>query len=270
MNKATINGRVYLVPGALNELSAPQLLRLAGLIHAPNTQDEIVTKAIIILLNVWRNFYLTYLFVWHVTADHLAELARLTNFLFSDNLLTKNLLPTVRLPWRLKKYYGPADELENITFIEFIKAEAAFLAFQRTQKEEYLNRLCAILYRPRRRGKLTPENATGDIREKFNDALVPGRALAMARLPIQVRLAILLFFSGCRQTIVKANPEIFPEKKQTRTLSSELGWAGILRTLAGHINQFEKTGDQNLYTVLFDMKAAILEAWEREAKLNQP
>ncbi|RNI27672.1 hypothetical protein EFA69_16265 [Rufibacter immobilis] len=273
MNKVTLNGREFNVAGALNELSAPQLLKLTKLIHSGKPVEHVLKSSILILLQVRRNLYLQWLFFWHLKLEELEylllELEPICGFLFRKSTLTKQLLPKIRIPGTLKWLYGPADLLGNCSFLEYIKAEAAYLGYHRTRDQRYLNRLVAILYRPRNRAKETADTATGDTREKFNEALLERRTKQVARLPLATRQAIMLFFVGCRQQIVERHREVFPEPEQGVTeqrRAANLGWAGILKQLAGSIKDYEPTGAQNIHTVLFHMKASILEEREREAK----
>lgn len=272
MNRAKIDGRDYLVPGALNELGAPQLSRIAELIHSGKSAQDIRYGCLLALLSVKRHLGLIWLFFGKLRLDELElillELMPLTHFLFEkESNLTRQLLPKIRIPWSLTWLHGPTELLGNVSFLEYMKAEAAFLKYHRTKDEHHLNRLVAILYRPKSRRKATADEAQPDNREKFNEALVEKREQLVSRLPLGTRLAVLLFFVGSRHQMTKMYKEVFPEPEPgEKPKKGGLGWPGVLKTLAGDLKSYEPTAEQNIHTVLFHMKANILEAREREAE----
>ena len=271
MNKATINGKVYQVPGKLNELSAWQLCQVALLVSGQYEKNDFIVKALLVLLQVKRRFRLLFSFIARgIDSDNLSDLARLTDFLFEPNHLTKQILPVIRR--RFTKYYGPADQLGNLVFIEFIEAEKAFLEYQKTGYESHLNTLVSVLYRKSKTGKITALNADGDLREKFNQHLVEARAAKVASWPLGQRLAIMLFFASCREMIIKQYPAVFPEPEENEVKASgsgpNYGWLGVLKTLAGHLSQYESTAFTPLGLVLFDLNASILESLRQKRELE--
>jgi hypothetical protein len=95
---------------------------------------------------------------------------------------------------------------------EFANAEAQLRKWVASQAPADLDRLVAVLYRPRRAfhwlRKLSPE-FNGDGRQVFNEKTVAARARRVARLPLAQRHAVLLYYLGCRAALERAYPHLF-------------------------------------------------------------
>ena len=182
--------------------------------------------------------------------EEMYELLPLVDWVFDKVDLTINLIPVLsELYWHIWRYntkhlLGPDDGLKNLRFAEWILADTFFCDYSLSQyddayRDELLNKLVAVLYRPRGKGDdYTPGKPTyrGDQREKFNDANIDIRAKQVARVPKYIRQAIYLWFASCRQQIIAQYPKVFDadeEDKNKNSLLSGFGWFGIYDDLRG-------------------------------------
>ncbi len=151
-----------------------------------------------------------------LTIEELHSFLKSVDFLTTESQLTKNNFPKFTILAR--HFYGPSTKGYNITFLEFLNAEATLYAFHKSRKQKYLRQLCAILYRPQTKN-YNPKSPdfNGDRREKFNDFIYQKRIWLFRFLSKQKQYAVYLFYIGCRNALIKAHPELFPAS----TVSSE-------------------------------------------------
>ena len=146
--------------------------------------------------------------IFWISIDELYCFIGSANFLCSDSHLTKNLFPVFTFPFR--RFYGPSAKCYNITLLEFIHAETALFRFHTTHHAKHLLTLCAILYRRQAKGyKPTAPDYNGDRREPFNDYTFQRRASWFKMLHPNRMYAVYVFYTGCRNAIMKAYPEVF-------------------------------------------------------------
>lgn len=197
-------------------------------------------------------------------SENLYRIGQLMDFLFDetdDGKLTynlafnKNLIPSLRIG--LQKWRGPADMLTDLTFLEYKDANAAYLQFQKTEDEHYLNQLVAIIYRP------------GWLRKPaYNAKGAAKRIKQVARWPYPLRWAIYLFYTACEQQLRSATIDIdgneinleilytetIREKQKVKKPKYEAntGLAGVALALAGTgtFGPIESVYKQNLYDVI--------------------
>ncbi|SDK34773.1 hypothetical protein SAMN05421823_102519 [Catalinimonas alkaloidigena] len=269
MNQVYFNKRSYAIAGSFQELTRRQLVAIAGIIHSQRPMLDAALRVLFILLQVHRRPRLAWLLYFRLRTHHVQDLLLLTDFLFQKNDLTKNRIPTIRRG--LKRLYGPNDELKGLRFIEWMHAEAAFLAYSKTQEEQHLNRLVAILYRPRKKGaRPQAPDWDGDLRERYNDYTLEARTRNVSRLPLATRQAILMFYVGCRALIIARFPNVFKEPgESTQVTSGQNGWPEVMRRLAGDVTKFEEVSYQRLTLVLYDLDGRIRDDQALKEKLKQ-
>lgn len=184
---------------------------------------------------------------------------------------TKNHILSFRVGQ--KKYFGPADALHDITFVEFIKAFDYQKEFTENQNPESLHKLAAVLYRPKKwfhfiRRRLP--NYDGRIQQKFNDNFIKSRAQRFQKLPPATLFGIHLFFASVL-TFLTQHPKfrlLFKEEKRGGR-GDDLGLTGVLFHLAGNkFGDITHTAETNLYTVLIELYLAETQRIETESKLK--
>lgn len=188
--------------------------------------------------------------------------AETMNFMFSeregqivfDFNCIRNMFPVIRSG--RKKLYGPADALLNMTFGEYRVACEYFRAFAGEQEEKVLNRLCAVLYRPARRGKIDD-----DIRVDFNPNNCIRQAKTFEKIPAEIKHIIFSWFAACDSYLKTGDLKIegrlislrclFKQEEQEK--DGGLGLTGILMAVAdtGTFGTMQEVDRTNLYTVMF-------------------
>ncbi len=118
---------------------------------------------------------------------------------------TKNLVPWLR-SWRLgwRKYYGPGDFLQEMSFAEYKDALAAAMKYMETHEEPWLDRLTAILYRKRRPGLRRMMKRTdfdGRLRVQYNPVQLERDTRRMRKVDFGVKYMALMYISGCLWTL---------------------------------------------------------------------
>ena len=129
-----------------------------------------------------------------------SEYTEYTRFLINGNNRTK--FPS---SFKIKKieFNGPAERLKNINIAEFSLADSLFYNWKKTANDQYLNLLCATLYRPSSDNDL-------DRRQPFNKIRVENQLPKITRLNQKKKLAIAYAYEGSRNHIVKTFTNIFP------------------------------------------------------------
>lgn len=250
MTIVQINKRYYKTVTLWNELSGKQLL------HVINTFEraESVIVAQIALFKIICG--ISWFRLWLAGTLEIEDKLYLTQFLFDKNTLTRNAIP------KYKKLYGPTDEFTNMIVSEFIFAEQSYRQYkddhQTVQaKEDHLNNLIAVIYRPGKKGYNLSVNVDGDVRQPFNDNLTLQYKNRVARWPKIIKLSILHWFEGCLFNLIDLNPDIFGGSSNE---IAKYGLWSIMRGVAekgihGDINQVEK-----MYVKVFMMELTELNA----------
>lgn len=146
--------------------------------------------------------------VFWISIDELYFFIGAANYLCADSQLTKNLFPKFTLLGR--RFFGPSAKCYNITLLEFLHAEAALFRFHAAHHPQHMRTLCAILYRHQvKRYNPASPNYNGDRREPFNDYTYQRRARWFKLLHPNRIYAVYVFYTGCRNAIIEAHPEVF-------------------------------------------------------------
>ncbi len=142
-------------------------------------------------------------------------------FLSLNSTLTVNKIPSFKHKGIL--YFGPGDNLFNITFDEYLEADNHFMNFLNSNEQTYLNKLIASLYRPVRKNyKHNSADSTGDKRQPFNSNIIDYNADIFNSLNPDYKIAISLFYNGCRQFISNNFKNVFNSKSTTKKSGNEL------------------------------------------------
>ncbi len=230
MTSIKINDYTTEIPASWNELDRKMLLALASMLNEKYVEYDFKIRALFILSG-WKlispianttlyRVRLKYRKKAWVNEQQMLALCENIGFLLkkSENKkqtvfnvaprLTKNLIPNIRILY--KKYYGPADALYNLEFGEYLTAENYFTQYLKTSDEGALDKLIATLYR-RQDKDFDPEefNYRGDRREPFNYHNIDARARKLSKIDKPLKLAIMLFYEGCRAHIAKLFPTVF-------------------------------------------------------------
>lgn len=238
--------KTYTLPAAWNELSREGLLIIAQAIQLQPGEAKL--RILQQLSGIPQKLLL------RLSTAQVANLTRLLDWIWLDNTLTRNLLPS--LTAEKKTLYGPADSLKNMSWQEFIAAEKYFRAYAAQPSEEMLEYLIACLYRPASPDK----DARIDCREDFSLYTIEIHRQTVRKCLPEEKLSVLFFFIGCYNEMKALYPFVFPQddefpeeesdnnsldKKQTNTEETGRDWLDFIRTLPndkfGTISEIEKS-----------------------------
>ncbi|MGI4760595.1 MAG: hypothetical protein ACRYF0_07815 [Janthinobacterium lividum] len=254
------NGQAKQVAASWDELSLVQLPRVVAILYGsysdPNQQR---IELLEVLLGVSRPTLL------RLTSVQLLGIFWLTDFLLVAPV-TRTLVvaPVLRPVWWRSAFYAPADELANVSFLEFAFADAYFVAYCGTREAQWLDQLLGTLYRPQRAG-YNPRAAdyAGDRRAPFNENLIEQHAGRLARLPQATKLLVFTWYRGCRHALEQRYPHVFTPATDEQVRSHPDGWSFVLREMSGQaFGSFAETGRQEAGQVLAKMNDDVARAQE--------
>jgi hypothetical protein len=183
------------------------------------------------------------------------QMAAVLGFLSEDNRLDQWLAPKLKTGW-FTTLYGPASKLSNLTAHEFFSyTELFYWQYKTTLDPGALHALIAVLYREKR-----VAGVNNDIRVPLTDAGVAKRVKLVAKLPDNVKLAVLFNYEGCRNFITMSHKKVFsgkggPSKKR----------GDVTRTVAGgKLGNLISTRGSNLFDFLSHLEDLI----EQEEQLK--
>jgi len=236
------------IPSEWEELTPEQVVFIAPrmLNFRPDIQamkDEIMAKFMQI-----RNKDLRRLNIAQMNGLHKA-----LNFLWEKNDLTTNPLPLLKI--RFRKYHGPGPRMKDISFGQFMIADTFFLKYMRSRSPEDLNMFVASLY----------------YRKEFDASKVERVAQKLRRAKMDKKLAVVLFFTGCRNYINNRFPLLFPKpaKGESKAKGNKASWGDVLISLVGE-NPAEKDRVEklDLYFALAFLESQIRRSRELKEKYN--
>lgn len=192
--------------------------------------------------------------------DEVADLLECLGFLFKKLEVKR---PFDSFERKMTAYFGPDENLGNISAEEFHFAERAFIKATEGDRDAAAQ-LAAILYRPMGKGSQynpTNEHYKGDLRQKFNRFALDAFTRRYAKVPDTVVYPILLWYGSCRLKIMSAHPAIFNGKGGK---PSNDGWLEVFRALSKSTLEFDEIASKPLSFLLWEMGKLHNEAQERE------
>jgi hypothetical protein len=275
----------YSIPSQWDELSADQLRRIAWL-STLKKEGAALSKLFFYILTSslpwWKRLRLQWFYLFEATTDERGDFVSLVSSFRDRRSLTEQKLKKIR--GKSVLLYGPESGLANCTFFEYIQAEKYFLNYMEAEAnknastplsmtkpvtlsgvEGWLDRLVATLYRQKRRGFDPTQDS--DPRIQLNDIGIRYRLAVVRRIDLSTKLAILMWFDGCRNQMIQRFPVIFP--KQIPQEKSKLdfsqpskggagsGWIDMISELAGSPAEYERIGNTNLFTAMTDISYRI-------------
>jgi hypothetical protein len=160
-----------------------------------------------------------------------------------------------------ERYYLPADGMEFSPIIEYVMAEDALWRFMQDGDRIALSELFFTLCRPKN-GQKRDANWSGDVRERYNAALVQQRAKTV-HVPGWSAYLLLMYFAGVKYNLNERYPELFgssPEISEQDprgigTLSPAVGWLKVIKALAekGIYGNYEDVCYTFMHTVMLNL-----------------
>jgi len=243
----------FLLTESAEELTGKQFIQLAGLLHQEYTTQLQADLAAMRILSGMSKFKF-YFLPADVKIRTLERALETMEWVFDKISITKNLLPVY------KKYYGPSEELNNMTLAEFHFAEQYYSQLK-GENYDALPYLIATIYRQSKPGYNKSLDTDGDVRQKFNSNVVEYHAKKISKWPKAVQYAILIFYDSCRDKIAKDNKEIFSGSGE----GDGLGMYSVMRGLAGpKFGEIEKVEEMLLHNALLELNLIREEEKELE------
>lgn len=315
MHKLTVSSRifpdtVFPIPSRWDELTGSQLRKVAWLSRLPFSGPGLAKLFFMVLtehLPFWKRFRLRWFYIVSSSLTEKATLLFLVDSFQTDRQLTAQKIPFIRI--KTKKIgchsvllHGPTSHLGNVTFWEYIQAEKYYLNHLESVKKDsttfppsggqggkdpkatehrplntaYLDRLVATLYR-QPKDSFDP-HADTDIRIPLSDQGMKWRLQIVSRLDLDTKLAVLMWFEGCRSHIQRSFPRIFPKpdesvKKSTIpqgfTARERNGqhWIEMISELAGGMDRYDAIGNTPVWTAFTDITHRILKSEKARQEL---
>lgn len=206
------------------------------------------------------------------------------NFRADEKYLVPSIDFTDNKIHRYKGLTGPADALTNCTFFEYKQAYSAWIQYQETKQDEFLDEMIAVLYRPQVKFawiRKRQRDFSGDSREPIsvntNPLILERRIRKVSGWPHYIKYGIWLWFTACMDFLRTGKPIVDGIELDLSILykgeggSVGIGLAGIIYSLAesGVFGDVEQTGNTNIYDVfarLYQVKLQMDQAKEKSKK----
>ncbi len=187
---------------------------------------------------------------------------------------------------KILDYYGPKNCFENLTYCEYRTARAFFKSYAQDMdnKEDDLNRMIAVLYRPSKlfwfiRKYL--KNCDGERRIAFgsrsNPIYLNTRIKRISRVPLHIRYAVFIYFSACEDFLKTGRPVVDGNELDLSKLytsdgdsnnKADVGLVGLLYSLTetGVFGNIEETDNSNLWDIMIRLYQVVMQMQEIEEK----
>lgn len=209
----------YYLPENFNELTKKQLLILASLLLEKKGNDHRL-KVLHIMLNISLYDF------FRMPPDAKERMLPFIDFVFDENTLTTQLLPSY------KGFCGPKSEFDNLTLGEFHYSESYYHSLAKGDVAA-ADKLIAVLYRAPKENYDTLKDPDGDIRVAFNQHEIEYWSEKIKSWRPEVKTAIIMWYDGCRQHLVKIYDEVFSAPGAPDPSEEETGMYGVIRNLSG-------------------------------------
>lgn len=189
------------------------------------------------------------------------ELLKLHAFVFNDIPFDKWIIK--QFLFNNKEYFGPDDNFRNVSWDEFVYCDTMLMSYCKTEREDTLNKLIAIMYRVMR-AKVNIESPefTGDVREDFNENTINIRAELLNKLDDKIKLSVLFNLRSFRKTLETQYPRVFQhqeqEEKKNKKQASNTHWGHITRQLCD-LADLNKIGKMPMHNILFELNERLKE-----------
>lgn len=247
--------KLHAAPSTWKEMTRHHLMHLAAALLAKQPIGDAALILSALLFNIPQRLFIC------ITSLDREALADSVTFLFQKNGLNDWLIPSIWFGFF--KYYGPKHRLANLTVQEYDKCEYCYEQWGRTQNNEYLDTLAAILYRPQRFWGINE-----DIRVPLTTHGYTKRARRFKKLSPALRVAIYLNYEGCRNFLHSRFKGVFEKPGSGKAAKPQITpWPKIIESGSNDIfGPHETTKQTLLYDFLSRLESRIKEMKELEGK----
>lgn len=295
MHTIKINDCIINFPASWDELTRENVFTLVRFLNSSQTEISLKIKILIAFsgLKLWRKdpirdpkdpktlLYLLYRKGYEpflVSSAQLMELTVMLDFLFEtvtdkdkeykiiSSRLTKNPVPDMN--FHGSSWPGPSDRLFNITFEEYIFSETNYMNYLKSGDDKDLDKLIATLYRPQDpKWNFNMDHYQGDSRVPFNSHTIDARAKSIKRYPKDAKMAIVLFYQGCKNFLADQFPHVFERSADNKP--NPLGFLALVDALTdGDVTKTESVRKSLLYDIMVHLEQTAIKAIEMREKFN--
>lgn len=237
------------VPTTWNELTPDQLCQVAALLYADNKD---IHRFRIMLLRILMG--LKWHHLWIIGSERLIDLFPFVDFIEKEITLTKNKIRELKI--KGIRLFGPIGDFETLTAEEWTQADEAYMDFNTTGNVDDLDRMMAILFRERMKGMWTGHSHwANDYRMHFSESRVNLRLAYIKKVPISTKLAVLLWWKGCRHEWESVFERVFKNKTEG---PESFGWQETILKLSGaEFGDHKQTQHTQMYRLMLKMEVTI-------------
>lgn len=241
-----------------NELNEWQLKKIAKVMFSDSnkkTELLLIVSYLFIQKPTFKNVFKFFRLLFQVP---FSSLKTYTDFLYTETDLTK-------FPKKIKGLYGPSDRLANLTIEEFTYADLFFYNWTQKRDTDNLNRLVAVLYRP----KGSKQTKHIDARKPFIKEELRLHASIVEKIPQDVKLTILMAFQGSRERMRNRYTHVFSKGGASKQ-STYAPFTKIINSMSRGETQpfgdYYKTKKANIYDFFDVLNEDLKLQKERERK----
>ena len=154
---------------------------------------------------------------------------------------------------RLKNYFAPESVIKIFTAWEYALSEKAFFDFVEKKDEQFLNKLIAIIYRPKKKFYFIRKyfkNFNPDKRQAYSDAFLNKRIKRVSKFPYHVKWLIFRWFAWQREIIIKAHKYTFSGgSKSNKKIDIGSIWTDTILAMS-EVGNEDKTANTKLSIIL--------------------
>ena len=236
MHSIQLNKKQYLLPENWKEFKPANIARIASLYMMKLDEWSFRLKFLSLAANI------PYHKLAYLPADqiyiHLVPLIKYSQ--------TK---PNLCVPY-FRGLYGPQTGCANVTVLEYSTADIELRKYLKTEDENHLNRLVAILYRKKKpflNRLIEPlVDSSYDIRKKFDDGTLDKDAAYIAKLPLYFRHSVLVYFVACIEEMPKLYPKLYPTEEEDQKSTKKGNWIDTILAIAQTPDKIDRVA-KNMY-----------------------
>ena len=277
MNKIKFQNDTYTLPESWNEMNPKQLEQIAKIVMSNVYPIGLMVKLSLsfmgmrlsgkkpVYINGGQYFYVKHGWrrIYLINSVQMHEICKCVEFLLDDNQiissLTKNPYPVIEN--RFYRLFGPADNLANIRFGEFIQVEIERDAFVKTNDKKHFNRMLAILWRP-----TCWKNQDSDMRIALRMDRVDKWAKRIAKLPDCQKRVMQWYYDGCLQFLKEKFSSVFSSGSSDENVSTFDSFMKMVNLLAhNRLIDVEKIREAYLFDALYTLQE-IIENFENQKR----
>lgn len=253
MKQITINEFEFTIPNNYQELNKKQLLLVGELIANNTAENQLKVLYTLLGLNKWtwktRKHWKLILTLDSVWLHTLLTNVDLLGWIWSNTQIKEYQIKSFW--YKGIKYHGPNGNILNTNASEIVFGYKFYKNYSIDQKEAFLNRLIALLYRPYNPLSILKQftyGYTGDVRMPLNGYFFNKRIERLSKMPKALKTIIFLQFASAWDEFQKrdVNKLIFPKvQMDTKGKEDPMAWEKIMLRMAesgvfGTYNEVEK------------------------------